>query len=61
MLDSRAAYRSTWSRWQEEGVRFEDVIADDIGIRVIGSTAIVTHSIQTTVVAEGSSSVERER
>lgn len=61
VLDSRAAYRSTWSRWQEEGVRFEDVIADDIRIRVIGTTAVVTHSIQTTVVAEGSSSVERER
>lgn len=61
VLDSRDAYRSTWSRWQDEGVRFEDVIADDIRIRVIGTTAVVTHSIQTTVVAEGSSSVERER
>lgn len=61
VLDSRAAYRATWSRWQEEGIRFEDVIADDIRIRVVGATAVVTHSIQTTVVAEGSSSVERER
>ncbi len=61
VLDSRAEYRATWSRWQEEGVRFEDVIADDIRIRVIGAAAVVTHSIQTPVVAEGSSSVERER
>lgn len=61
VLDSRAEYRATWSRWQDEGVRFENVIADDIRIRVIGTTAVVTHSIQTKVVAEGSSSVERER
>lgn len=61
VLDSRAAYRATWARWREEGIRFTDVAADDIRIRVVGQTALVTHSIQTTVVAEGTTSVDRER
>lgn len=61
VLDSRAAYRSTWSRWQREGVRFTNVVTDDVRIRVVGSTAVVTHSIQTTVDADGKTTVDRER
>jgi uncharacterized protein (TIGR02246 family) len=61
VLDSRAAYRSTWSRWQREGLRFTDVVADDVRVRVIGATAVVTHRIETTVVADGKASVDRER
>jgi hypothetical protein len=36
VFDSRDAYRSAWLRWQREGVRFTDVVADDIRVRVIG-------------------------
>lgn len=61
VLDSRAAYRSTWSVWQREGLRFTDVVADDVRVRVIGTTAVVTHRIETTVVADGKASVDRER
>jgi len=61
VFDSRDAYRSAWLRWQREGVRFTDVVADDIRVRVIGTTAVVTHRIQTTVEAEGETSVDRER
>lgn len=61
VLESRAAYRSAWLRWQHEGVRFTDVVADDVRVRVIGTTAVVTHRIQTTVEAEGETSVDRER
>jgi ketosteroid isomerase-like protein len=53
--------RSTWSRWQREGLRFTDVVADDVRVRVIGATAVVTHRIETTVVADGKASVDRER
>jgi uncharacterized protein (TIGR02246 family) len=61
VLDSRTAYRSTWSRWQGEGVRFTDVVTDDVRVHVIGGTAVVTHSIQTTVEADGETTVDRER
>jgi uncharacterized protein (TIGR02246 family) len=61
VLDSRAAYRSTWSRWHREGLRFTDVVGDDVRVRVMGATAVVTHRIETTVVADGKVSVDRER
>lgn len=56
VLDSRAAYRSTWSRWERAGLRFTDVVADDVRVRVIGAAALVTHRIETTVVADGKAS-----
>ena len=59
--DSRDAYRAAWLRWQREGVRFTEVIADDVRVRVIGGTAVVTHRIQTTVEAQGETNVDRER
>ena len=61
VLDSRDSYRSTWSRWHQEGLRFTDVVADDVRIRVMGAMAVVTHRIETTVVADGKTSVDRER
>lgn len=61
VMDSREAYRSAWLQWQREGVRFTDVVTDDVRVRVIGTTAVVTHRIQTTVEAEGESSVDLER
>lgn len=61
VLDSREAYRSTWSRWQREGLRFTGVVTDDVRVCVIGDTAVVTHSIQTTVEADGETTVDRER
>ena len=61
VLDSRAAYRSTWSRWEREGVRFTDVVAHDVRIHVVGAAAVVTHLIETTVEADGETSVDRER
>ena len=61
VLDSLDSYRSTWSRWQEEGVRFTEVVADDLRIHVVGTSAIVTHRIRTTVEADGTTTVDRER
>ena len=61
LLDSRAEYREAWQRWEREGLRFTDVRADDVRIRVLGSTAIVTHRIETTVTIDGEKSVDRER
>ena len=61
LLEPRSAYRSAWSRWEREGVRFTDVVADDVRIRVFGSTAVVTHRIATTVTAGGKTTAERER
>lgn len=61
LLEGRSAYRAAWDRWHEEGIRFTDVVATDVRVRIIGSAAIVTHRIQTTVVADGSTDVERER
>ena len=59
VLDSRAAYHSTWSRWKLEGLQFTDVVADDVRVRVIGATAVVTHHIETTTVVDGKASVDR--
>ncbi|HET7928388.1 MAG TPA: SgcJ/EcaC family oxidoreductase [Actinomycetota bacterium] len=61
VLDSRDAYRAAWLQWQREGVRFTDVVADDVRVRVIGGTALVTHRIRTTVEAQGQTIVDRER
>lgn len=61
VLDSRDAYRAAWLQWQREGVRFTDVVADDVRVRVIGTTAVVTHRIQTTVEQDGETNVDRER
>ena len=61
VLDSREAYRASWLRWQREGVRFTDVVANDVRVRVIGGTAVVTHRVQTTVESQGETSVDRER
>lgn len=60
-VGSLAAYRSVWAGWEQEGVRFEDVAIDDVQIRVFGTTAIVTHRIDTMVTAAGASTVDRER
>lgn len=61
VMNSRATYRSTWLRWEREGLRFTDVVTDHVVIRVIGATALVTHRIRTTVVTGRESSVDRER
>lgn len=61
VLEPRAAYRSTWSRWEREGVRFTEVFADDVRIRVFGDTAVVTHRIATTVTTGGNPRVDHER
>jgi len=61
VLEPLSAYRSIWSRWQREGVQFTDVVTDDIRVRVVGETALVTHRIQTTVIDDGESSIDRER
>lgn len=61
LLEPRSAYRSSWLRWQDEGVRFSGVVADDVRVRVFGDTAVVTHRIKTTVHAGGESTVDRER
>jgi ketosteroid isomerase-like protein len=61
LLQPRSAYRSTWDRWQREGVRFTDAAAYDIRVRVVGDTAVVTHRLRTTVIADGIESVDRER
>ena len=61
LLDSRAEYREAWQRWEREGLRFTDVRADDVRVRVLGSTAIVTHRIETTMTMNEEESVDRER
>jgi uncharacterized protein (TIGR02246 family) len=61
LLESRSAYRTAWSRWHDDGVRFTDVVADDVRVRLFGETAVVTHRIATTVTSGGEVSVERER
>ncbi len=61
VLEPLSAYRSAWSRWQREGVQFTDVVADDISVRVVGETAVVTHRIQTTVIDSGEANVDREQ
>jgi uncharacterized protein (TIGR02246 family) len=61
LLEPRSAYRSAWSRWAAEGVRFTDVVTDDVRIRVFGDTAVVTHRIATTVDTGGTVAVDRER
>jgi uncharacterized protein (TIGR02246 family) len=61
VFDSRDTYRSAWLRWQREGVRFNDVVADDVRVRVIGGTAVVTHRIRTSMDADGEANVDRER
>lgn len=61
LLEPRSAYRSAWSRWEREGVRFTDVVADDVRVRAFGDTAVVTHRIATTVNAREKATVDRER
>jgi uncharacterized protein (TIGR02246 family) len=61
LLEPRSAYRSAWSRWQSDGVRFTDVVADDVRVHVFGDTAIVTHRIDTTVEDGGAATIDRER
>ena len=61
LLESRSTYESAWSRWQGEGVQFTDVVADDVRVRVVGDTAVVTHRLHTTVLSDGASNVDRER
>jgi uncharacterized protein (TIGR02246 family) len=60
-LEGRSAYRAAWEQWQDEGVRFTDVVATDVRVRIIGAAAIVTHRIETTVITDGNTNVERER
>ncbi len=61
LLEPRSAYRAVWSGWQQEGVRFTDVVADDIRVRVFGETAVVTHHLRTTVAVGEHETVDRER
>jgi len=61
LLEPRSAYQEAWSRWEQEGVRFWDVVADDIRVRVLGDTAVVTHRVRTGVVDDSDASVHRER
>lgn len=61
LLEPRSTYRSAWSRWRSEGIRFTDVVADDVRVRVFGDTAVVTHRIATTVNASGRATIDRER
>ena len=61
LLEPRTAYRSAWLRWVDEGIRFTDVVTDDVRVRVFGDTAVVTHRIATTVDDGGKVTVDRER
>jgi uncharacterized protein (TIGR02246 family) len=60
-LEPLSAYRSAWSRWQREGIRFTDVVTDDVRVRLFGDTAVVTHRVATTISAGGKATVDRER
>lgn len=61
LLEPRSAYHAAWSQWQREGVRFTDVVADDIRVRVFGETAVVTHRLRTTVAVQEHETIDRER
>jgi uncharacterized protein (TIGR02246 family) len=61
IMEPRSTYRSAWDRWEQEGVRFTDVVTEDVRVRVFGDTAVVTHRIASTVEAGGQTTVERER
>lgn len=61
LVGSLEAYRSLWSTWEAEGVRFVDVVTEDVRIQVVGATAVVTHRIDTTVSTPDSTSVDHER
>jgi uncharacterized protein (TIGR02246 family) len=46
LLEPRSAYEAAWKTWEREGIPFTDVVADDVRIRVFGSTAVVTHIVR---------------
>ena len=62
LLPSTADYRCEWARWEDEqdfGVL--DCTTSDTVVRLHGDTAVLTHSVRTTVTASGESSVLHER
>jgi uncharacterized protein (TIGR02246 family) len=46
LLEPRSAYEAAWKTWEREGIPFTDVVAEDVRIRVFGSTAVVTHIVR---------------
>jgi uncharacterized protein (TIGR02246 family) len=61
LLEGRSAYQEAWNRWHDEGVRFTDVVVRDVRVRTLGTTAVVTHDIETTTASNGVTTVDHER
>ena len=50
LLTSVEEYRSTWQDWvREDGFRVLDATSSDQRVRVVGTMAIFTHTVRTTV------------
>ena len=61
LLEPRSAYEAAWKTWEREGIPFTDVVADDLRIRVFGSTAVLTHTVGPAGTIDGEQTAGRER
>jgi ketosteroid isomerase-like protein len=62
LLTSTEDYRQLWDRWEcEDGFRVLDCATTGTDVRVHGDTAVLTHSVQTTVSTSAGREVLRER
>jgi ketosteroid isomerase-like protein len=62
LLTSTADYRRLWERWErEDGFRVLDCATTDRHVQTLGDTAVLTHSVRTTVSTNAGREVLRER
>ena len=61
-LESRAAYREEWERWErEDGFHVLDCASSDQMVQVVGGAAVFTHSLATRIRLDAGEESVRER
>jgi ketosteroid isomerase-like protein len=62
LLTSTADYRRLWEGWErEDGFRVLECATTDTHVQLLGDTAVLTHSVRTTVSTSAGREVLRER
>ena len=61
-LESRAAYREEWERWErEDGFRVLACTSSDQTVQVVGDAAVFTHNLATRIGLDAGEETVRER
>ncbi len=60
-LENRAQYQELWASWVDSGWRVVACASTDQRIQLIGSTAIFSHSVETTINVAGDAETLNER